>query len=152
MSSSRKMLRADPRLEALEDRTAPSVSSIGWNPSTRTLTAWCNNNPSNISIATYGSNYRLTDSTNGAVVNFSGNASRVQVVGGAANDRVVQYVPNLRLEPGAEPATTTWKATTPRTTSQAGPVTTGWSATAATTSCWGNLATTCCSAWWATIS
>jgi hypothetical protein len=98
MNTSVKKLRASLNLETLEERWTPSVTSWNYNPSTGVLTAWCDNNPSNVSITRSGSTVTISDSTNGFSRSVTGFVSKVQVVGGAANDRIIMNVPNLRLE------------------------------------------------------
>ncbi|MFQ3593325.1 MAG: hypothetical protein SNJ82_09090, partial [Gemmataceae bacterium] len=98
MNMTAKKLRAQLNVETLEERWTPSVTSWNYNPSTGVLSAWCDNTASNVSITRSGSTVTLYDSTNGFSRSVTGFVSKVQVVGGAANDRIVMYVPDLRLE------------------------------------------------------
>ena len=98
MKTTAKTLRAPLTLETLEARWTPAITSFLYNPTTGVMSAWSDNTPSNVSITRTGSTVTLHDSANGFSRSISTPVSKVQVVGGAANDRIIMNVSNLRLE------------------------------------------------------
>src|SRR5262245_50730097 len=82
-------LRAGLYLENLEDRTVLSVTSSSL--SGGVFTMWSDNNPSNVVVYQSGSNICIYDYSNGFSYSAPG-ITKVQFVGGAANDRFVNDV------------------------------------------------------------
>jgi Ca2+-binding RTX toxin-like protein len=101
MKTTTKMPRA-LTIESLEDRLALSATSASFSGGMIFVNG--DNNASNVSIRQSGMSIRVTDSTNGFVYSRSFanqaalDAARVQFVGGAGNDRVVNYCRNVALQ------------------------------------------------------
>lgn len=92
MTSTKKMPRAQLSIESLEDRLALSVTSSSL--SAGVFTMWSDNNASNVTVTRSGANTILRDTTNGFYRSLTG-VTKVQFVGGSANDRFVNYVSTL---------------------------------------------------------
>lgn len=96
MSSTTKKLRAGLKIEALEDRLALSVSSATLSGGMIYVNG--NNLASNVSVYKSGSDIVVSDSANGFSKSFaSAGVSKLQFVGGAADDRLVSTAWGLEI-------------------------------------------------------